>query len=27
MTGTRLQPVDVELLHDGAHPSVLTLPG
>jgi putative CocE/NonD family hydrolase len=27
VTGTRLQPVDVELLHDGAHPSALILPG
>jgi putative CocE/NonD family hydrolase len=26
LTGTRLQPVDVEVLHDAAHPSVLTIP-
>lgn len=26
LTGTRLQPVDVELQHDAAHPSVLILP-
>jgi predicted acyl esterase len=27
MTATRLKEVDVELLHDAAHPSVLILPG
>jgi putative CocE/NonD family hydrolase len=26
LTGTRLEPVDVELLHDAEHPSVLILP-